>query len=153
MKGNPFDLAVLNAVVSASGAINSIDRLGAASTMTAEETKKLHAALELLQEVEHGIAERLTLNLEPGTDSALDVPLNKSPAKRSKVFNDAETMRALKRSNEHALLKSIIQCPACNTELEKTRYNTNFCSNKGHGNCKDAFYQTTNPNRHKDRSK
>ncbi|AEH21927.1 VHS1114 protein [Vibrio phage 1] len=58
-------------------------------------------------------------------------------------------MLEIKRLNEHRPVGVKINCPTCNEQITKARYNTNFCSNKGAGNCKDAFYQATQGDRHK----
>lgn len=49
--------------------------------------------------------------------------------------------------NAKAPLKSTIQCATCQKEVEKVNYQTQFCSTKGPGNCKDKYWNIVAPDR------
>jgi len=42
---------------------------------------------------------------------------------------------------------SIIICPVCKKKIRKRSYQHVFCSNRGQGNCKDAYWNTVDPSR------
>ncbi|AUR95938.1 hypothetical protein NVP1215B_020 [Vibrio phage 1.215.B._10N.222.54.F7] len=146
MNNNPVDFAILSMITSASNFAKSANKLAEHSTLADSEVKKLCEALRALDHLDDTLTERLTK--EPEAANVVN-PDPTAKVKQVKNLNEPNEMIRIKRSNEHATLKSIINCPTCNTDIVKERYNTNFCSNKGNGNCKDGFYQATNPDRRK----
>ena len=44
------------------------------------------------------------------------------------------------KSNKEAKVGTLIECAFCGKEIKKKSYQSQFCSNKGSGNCKDRFW-------------
>lgn len=40
---------------------------------------------------------------------------------------------------------SVVYCPQCGVQFSKASYQQAFCSNKGQGNCKDAYWNSQGP--------
>lgn len=49
--------------------------------------------------------------------------------------------------NKKAKVGVTIHCAWCGTPIKKKSYQTQFCSNKGKGNCKDKFWNNIDPSR------
>ncbi|QNJ59118.1 hypothetical protein [Vibrio phage vB_ValS_PJ32] len=126
---------------------------GALSVGLTREQKKL--ILDAVSNLDTVIDELKGSNVEPvkiettGRAPSAEEVDRAVAAAQGKDWNDPEVMRDIKASNEHKQVGALIHCPACNKNMVKERYNTNFCSNKGPANCKDAFYQRTQGDRHK----
>lgn len=43
-----------------------------------------------------------------------------------------------------------LECPHCGTQFTKASYQQAFCSNKGPGNCKDAYWNSRGPRKRVD---
>lgn len=50
--------------------------------------------------------------------------------------------------NAKAKVKSKINCASCGRRMVKKSYQSQFCSNKGRGNCKDAYWNNVDNERH-----
>ncbi len=76
--------------------------------------------------------------------------LNKNIEKVN-VAEEAEIELLIQRhfKNQAALVGYTIQCANCGKEIAKTSYQTQFCSNKGKDNCKDAYWNKVIPGRRK----
>ena len=46
-----------------------------------------------------------------------------------------------------AIIGETITCPVCEKRFKKKSYQKRFCSNKGRGNCKDRYHNSTNESR------
>lgn len=44
-----------------------------------------------------------------------------------------------------AAIGTTLECPGCRRQFTKTSYQQAFCSNKGAGNCKDAYWNARGP--------
>ena len=65
--------------------------------------------------------------------------------------NHINEMLARYRDNKRADIGTTIECPCCAKKIIKKSYQTQFCSNKGKGNCKDTYWNNVNDDR-RDRS-
>ncbi|WYC17980.1 hypothetical protein [Vibrio phage vB_VneS_J26] len=121
------------------------------SELTRDQKKLvLNAVSELSVLIESLTNKPEPIKIESTGKRPSDEEIEKAAATfQASVFNKPDRMVAIKRSNEHLPIGSKMACPVCNVKITKARYNTNFCSNKGAGNCKDAFYQATQGDRHK----
>jgi hypothetical protein len=53
---------------------------------------------------------------------------------------EAREMRSRHAHNKKAAVGSMINCAACSKRMKKKSYQTQYCSNKGRGNCKDQYW-------------
>lgn len=160
MKITALDAAALNALLNAnSAAQNAIDP-NFIKTLSPKEAEDLQQAAKLLMCVKESVWQRMTTATEVTPTEGVKVETRGQRAtseeladavdhRKAKRQNHPETMLEMKRFNEHRPVGAKINCPTCSAQITKSRYNTNFCSNKGAGNCKDAFYQATQGDRHK----
>lgn len=58
-----------------------------------------------------------------------------------------ERMLARYETAKAATTGTMCNCPVCNKEFKKKSYQQAFCSNKGHNNCKDLFWNRANEQR------
>jgi len=58
-----------------------------------------------------------------------------------------ETMRDRYDANKEAKTGTTIACACCGKSIKKKSYQTQFCSNKGRGNCKDTYWNNVCPKR------
>lgn len=49
--------------------------------------------------------------------------------------------------NQRSAVGTTIRCAACRRRILKKSYQTQFCSNKGAGNCKDKYWNVANEKR------
>lgn len=54
--------------------------------------------------------------------------------------NHVSEMKSRYDSNKKSKVGSAISCASCGREIIKKSYQSQFCSNKGNGNCKDHFW-------------
>ena len=83
--------------------------------------------------------------------------LSKRPDRPWQVV-DVRWMRERFKINRNASVGSEIICPSCEREFIKRTYQNVFCGTRGKGKnslkgrlCKDAYYNTVQPNRRKSR--
>ena len=64
-------------------------------------------------------------------------------------LQEIERERMHRRYNDNAQSPRgcTIRCACCGRRIKKANYQTQFCSNRGRGNCKDIFWNTVNPKR------
>ena len=62
-------------------------------------------------------------------------------------YDNVDKMKARHRDNGKSLVGTTIRCAFCGRRILKKTYLTQFCSNKGKGNCKDAYHNNTNDKR------
>ena len=78
--------------------------------------------------------------------------LSKKEQKRERFFDKIEKMKARYEEAKEAPVGTIIRCPTCGKEHQKTSYHNIFCCNmktKGKGNCKDKYWNMVrDPNRY-----
>lgn len=58
-----------------------------------------------------------------------------------------DAMQRRYNDNKRAAVCTIIQCACCARKIIKKSYQTQFCSNKGKGNCKDTYHNNVNDTR------
>ena len=58
-----------------------------------------------------------------------------------------KAMKARYQFNSKAAIGSEIACACCSKVIVKKSYQTQFCSNKGPGNCKDKYWNNTDEKR------
>ncbi len=58
-----------------------------------------------------------------------------------------DTMKERYASNKDSKVGSKIPCAGCSKLIVKKSYQTQFCSNKGRGNCKDRYWNNANEER------
>jgi predicted nucleic acid-binding Zn ribbon protein len=58
-----------------------------------------------------------------------------------------EMMQILHQVAKDAPKGTLVECPSCGGEFKKRHPAQAFCSNKGQGNCKDLFWNFTDPKR------
>jgi hypothetical protein len=58
-----------------------------------------------------------------------------------------DEMIHLYTTNDNAAVGDVISCPVCKQVFIKKSYQQKFCGNKGHNNCKDKFWNFTDPKR------
>lgn len=62
-------------------------------------------------------------------------------------LDHVEGMKARYRDNKRSEVGATIRCACCKKRIVKKSYQTQFCSNKGKGNCKDAYWNNTSDKR------
>ncbi|UHD87250.1 hypothetical protein [Vibrio phage D4] len=152
--------SALNAILNANSATQTAADANFIKALAPKEAEDLQQAAKLIMCVKESVWQRVTAATEVAPTEGVKVETRGRRAtseeledavddRRAKTYNKPEAMVKLKQFNEHRPVGSKINCPACSKQITKARYNTNFCSNKGAGNCKDAFYQATQGDRHK----
>lgn len=58
-------------------------------------------------------------------------------------YQDIAEMQSRYRDNQNSPVGATVRCACCNKRIIKKSYQTQFCSNKGKGNCKDTFWNNT----------
>jgi hypothetical protein len=66
---------------------------------------------------------------------------------RLAYHSNIDKMKARYRDNKRSQVGTTIRCTACNKRILKSNYQTQFCSNKGKGNCKDKYWNCAIPKR------
>jgi hypothetical protein len=56
-------------------------------------------------------------------------------------------MRSIYQKNKSEKTGAKIKCACCGKTILKASYQTQFCSNKGRGNCKDSFWNRVDSTR------
>lgn len=56
-------------------------------------------------------------------------------------------MRSIYNKNKTAKTGEKIKCACCGKTILKANYQTQFCSNRGRGNCKDSFWNRVDSTR------
>lgn len=146
MKITALDAAALNALLNANSAAQTAIDPNFIKTLSPKEAEDVQRAAKLLIRAKESVWQRMTGATEVAPTEELKDAIDGAIGKR---HNRPEMMLEIKKANEHRPIGVTMACPVCNTNVKKARYNTNFCSNKGAGNCKDAFYQATQGDRHK----
>lgn len=67
--------------------------------------------------------------------------------REEKYENKISAMRDRYRDNARSAVGTTIRCACCGRRILKKNYQTQFCSNKGRGNCKDTYWNNTNDKR------
>ena len=56
-------------------------------------------------------------------------------------------MQARYKDNASSQILTTIRCATCGKRIIKTNYQTQFCCNKGSGNCKDRYWNNVSHKR------
>lgn len=68
---------------------------------------------------------------------------------REEYFSAASIRRGRYEDNKRSDVGTTIRCAGCGKRIVKSSYQTQFCSNKGRGNCKDAYWNKASETRRK----
>lgn len=63
-------------------------------------------------------------------------------ARAARAEDTREEYKAQYAKNKKAKVGTRITCPVCGKPFKKKSYQHAFCSNKGKGNCKDAYWNS-----------
>ena len=64
-----------------------------------------------------------------------------------RYYASIDKMRSRYQDNKTSQLGTTIRCACCTKRILKKSYQTQFCSNKGQGNCKDTYWNNTSDKR------
>ena len=67
---------------------------------------------------------------------------------QEQYFKHLAEMESRYKDNTTSKLRTTIRCACCGKRIIKANYQTQFCSNKGVGNCKDKYWNSVSTNRH-----
>ena len=62
-------------------------------------------------------------------------------------FDEIEDKKKQYKDNKQSQIGTPIRCANCSKRILKKSYQTQFCSNKGQGNCKDAYWNNVSAKR------
>jgi hypothetical protein len=62
-------------------------------------------------------------------------------------IDDLNKMLGRYRDNKASQVGTTIRCACCGNRILKKSYQTQFCRNKGQGNCKDRYWNNTDDKR------
>lgn len=71
--------------------------------------------------------------------------------RQEKYFKKLSDMKGRYEDNKKSAIGTTIRCAGCGRQIVKRSYQTQFCSNKGFGNCKDKYWNNV-PEERRDRA-
>jgi len=67
--------------------------------------------------------------------------------REQEYFDNIQRMKDRYKDNASSPVRSTIRCACCNKRIIKKSYQTQFCGNKGKGNCKDRYWNNISDKR------
>lgn len=67
--------------------------------------------------------------------------------RQDKYYDNVNKMLSRYQDNKTSQVGTTIRCACCNRRILKKSYQTQFCSNKGRGNCKDTYWNNVSDKR------
>ena len=84
------------------------------------------------------------LGMNPGTE------VDDEPKLHSEAWKEIRELKMFRHKlNKNSGVDGFICCANCGKTFKKKYYQTQFCSNKGPRNCKDGYWNSIDPLRHK----